>query len=247
MINLFSYDVDFQRDIRRQDNFEIMFEQSLTKNGTVVRNGPIQYASLNLRGKIIKVYAFIDSKRKIFYYDENGQSINKALLKTPVQGARLSSYFGRRRHPILGYTTVHRGVDFAAPPGTPVFAAGDGFIVRREDWGGYGNYIQIRHKNGFSTAYAHLKKFNKNKKLGSKVKQGNVIGYVGSTGQSTGPHLHYEILKNGKHINPMQIRMPASKKLSGKDLNAFKISKNAIEREWTAHTNSLEMAFSRNK
>ncbi|MDG2243489.1 MAG: M23 family metallopeptidase [Rhodospirillaceae bacterium] len=233
MIRLFSYDVDFQRDIRTNDSFELMFERSITENGLVVSNGEIEYASMTLRGKTFKIYAYEHTENHIDYYNEDGKGTRKALMRTPINGARLSSSFGRRKHPVLGYTKMHRGVDFAAPRGTPIYAAGDGVIEKRQRWSSFGNYIRIRHGDGFATAYAHMKGFAKGYKVGSRVKQGAVIGYVGTTGRSTGPHLHYEVLKNGGQVNPMKVRFPASKSLTGEELLAFQAVRQSTDVAWS--------------
>ncbi|NKB45983.1 MAG: peptidoglycan DD-metalloendopeptidase family protein [Alphaproteobacteria bacterium] len=232
MIRLFSYDVDFQRDIRSNDSFELMFERRVTEDGLVVANGAIDYASMTLRGKVFKIYAFEHSEDQTDYYNEDGKGIRKALMRTPINGARLSSSFGRRKHPVLGYTKMHRGVDFAAPRGTPIYAAGDGVIEKRQRWSSFGNYIRIRHGDGFATAYAHMKNFAKGYRVGGRVKQGAVIGYVGTTGRSTGPHLHYEVLKNGGQVNPMKVRFPASKSLTGDELIAFQTVRKATDMAW---------------
>lgn len=232
MIRLFSYDVDFQRDIRSNDSFELMFERRVTEDGLVVANGEIEYASMTLRGKTYKIYAFEHSEDQTDYYNEDGKGIRKALMRTPINGARLSSSFGRRKHPVLGYTKMHRGVDFAAPRGTPIYAAGDGVIEKRQRWSTFGNYMRIRHGDGFATAYAHMKSFAKGYAVGSRVKQGVVIGYVGTTGRSTGPHLHYEVHKNGGQVNPMKVRFPASKSLTGDELNAFQAVRKETDLAW---------------
>ena len=189
----------------------------------------VLYANLVLKsGASLKLYRFTEKSGNTEYFDETGKSAQKLLMKTPIDGARISSGFGRRKHPILGYNVAHRGVDFAAPKGTPIYAAGNGTIEIKGRKGAYGKYILIRHANGFKTAYAHLSKFKKIP--GGRVKQGRIIGYVGSTGRSTGPHLHYEILKNGKRINPQKLKLPSGKKLKGNELNLFIEEKNRIER-----------------
>ena len=164
-------------------------------------------------------------------------------MRTPINGARLSSSYGRRKHPILGYTKMHRGVDFAAPHGTPIYAAGDGVIEKRFRWGGFGNYIRIRHGDGFATAYAHMRSFAKGYTVGSRVKQGDVIGYVGTTGRSTGPHLHYEVHRNGAQVNPMKVRFPASKTLNGEDLAKFQSHRMAPDAKWARLTDARDLAF----
>ena len=242
MIRLFSYDVDFQRDIRSNDHFEIMFGQDVTDEGLVVANSDIEYAAMTLRGETIKIYAFKHSEDETHYYNEEGKGIRKALMRTPINGARLSSSFGRRKHPVLGYTKMHRGVDFAAPKGTPIYAAGDGVIEKRQRWSSFGNYIRIRHGDGFSTAYAHMNNFAKGYTVGSRVRQGAVIGYVGTTGRSTGPHLHYEVLRNGAQVNPMEVRFPASKALSGEELKNFQRARAAADQKWLSLISSRDVA-----
>jgi murein DD-endopeptidase MepM/ murein hydrolase activator NlpD len=243
MIRLFSYDVDFQRDIRANDSFEIMFERHVTDDGIVVENSAIEYATMTLHGNTFKMYAFENEDGVLDYYNEAGKGIRKALMRTPINGARLTSYFGSRNHPVLGYTKMHRGVDFAAPQGTPIYAAGNGIIEMRQRWGSFGNYVRIRHGDGFSTAYAHMKQFAKGLAKGSRVKQGDTIGYVGTTGRSTGPHLHYEVLNNNGQVNPMKIRFPESKTLSGPALTAFQSKRNVLDRKWAGLVNSQEFAL----
>ena len=230
VIRIFSFSVDFQRDIWPKDTFEILYEEELLKHDTLKKESRnVLYANLVLKsGASLKLYRFTEKSGNTEYFDETGKSAQKLLMKTPIDGARISSGFGRRKHPILGYNVAHRGVDFAAPKGTPIYAAGNGTIEIKGRKGAYGKYILIRHANGFKTAYAHLSKFKKIP--GGRVKQGRIIGYVGSTGRSTGPHLHYEILKNGKRINPQKLKLPSGKKLKGNELNLFIEEKNRIER-----------------
>ena len=231
MIAIFSFSVDFQRDIWRNDNFEIFYEEEFIKYDKSNKNlGKILYASLELQSLgSLKLFRFDSDNGKIEYFDENGKSAKKLLMKTPVDGARLSSGFGMRKHPILGYNVKHRGVDFAAPKGTPIYAAGDG-IIEKKGWNGaYGKYNRIRHANNFKTAYAHLSKFNKTP--GGRVKQRQIIGYVGSTGRSTGPHLHFDILKNNTRINPQKLKLPSGRKLKGKELQRFIETKDTIYRK----------------
>lgn len=228
MIRIFSWDVDFQRGIRYGDKYEIMFEKLFTEKGEFARYGKILYANLILRGEERPLYRYRTSKGIDDYFDDKGRSARKALMRTPINGARLSSGYGRRRHPILGYTKMHRGSDFAAPRGTPIYAGGSGTVVYRARKGGYGNYIRIRHNSEYSTAYAHMKSFARNVRSGSRVRQGQVIGYVGSTGRSTGPHLHYEILRRGRQVNPMRIKMPSGKHLKTKELARFVKSRDKI-------------------
>jgi murein DD-endopeptidase MepM/ murein hydrolase activator NlpD len=228
MINLYSFDVDFQRDIRAGDKFEILFESFYDKDGNRVKDGDILYASFDLN-KIRTIDMYIDKSNKNEYYDAKGRSVRKSLLKTPVNGARISSTFGRRKHPILGYRKMHKGIDFAVPRGTPIFAAGAGTITRYGRNGGYGNFVKIRHNKEYSTAYAHASRFARGLRVGSKVSQGQIIAYVGTTGRSTGPHLHYEILFKGKAINPSKVKSTSGKALSGKDLKRFMSGKKEID------------------
>ena len=231
MIAIFSFSVDFQRDIWRNDNFEILYEEEFIKYDKANKNlGKILYASLGLQSLgSLKLYRFESDNGKIEHFDENGKSAKKLLMKTPIDGARLSSGFGMRKHPIRGYMKKHQGVDFAAPKGTPIYAAGDGVIEMKQRYKGYGKYIRIRHANGYKTAYGHMSKFNKTP--GGRVKQGKIIGYVGSTGNSTGPHLHYEVLKNNIRINPQKLKLPSGRKLKGKELQRFIETKNSINRK----------------
>ena len=231
MIGMFSFSVDFQRDIWRNDSFEILYEEEFIKYDKEKKNlGKILYANLTLQSvDSLKLYRFESDNRKIEYFDENGKSAKKLLMKTPIDGARLSSGFGMRKHPIRGYMKKHKGVDFAAPKGTPIYAAGDGVIEMKQRYKGYGKYILIRHANNFKTAYGHMSKFNKTP--GGRVKQGKIIGYVGSTGNSTGPHLHYEVLKNNIRINPQKLKLPSGRKLKGDELQRFIETKNTIYRK----------------
>lgn len=229
LIRLFSWDVDFQRDIRRGDQFETVYEQvTLEKDESQVK-GELVYAGLTLRGKLIDAYLYTPEGGLRTYYDSDGRSLRKFLLRTPIDGARLSSGFGKRKHPVLGYTKMHKGTDFAAPRGTPIYAGGSGVIAKAEPYGGYGNYIRIRHSNTWSTAYAHMHNFAKGMRPGARVRQGQVIGYVGTTGRSTGNHLHYEVLKNGEQVNPMKMKQPPLAKLAGADLKSFEKERARID------------------
>lgn len=222
MIRAFAWDIDFQRDIRAGDRFEILFDQYVDEAGELVETGDVVYARLVLHDKDIPVYRFEAEDGSVEYYGPDGKSVRKNLLRTPVDGARVSSRYGMRRHPILGYNAMHRGVDFAAPSGTPIYAAGDGkveFVGRR---GGYGKYVRLRHGNEYATAYAHLSRYRKGLRAGASVKQGQTIGYVGSTGRSTGPHLHYEVLRHGTQVNPASIKNLPGRNLRGEDLAKFK-------------------------
>lgn len=232
LIHIFSFDVDFQREIRAGDQFEVYFERYADEDGRVVKEGNILYARMTLRGKDYELYRFTpaDSKRSD-YFGPNGHSVRKALLRTPIDGARLTSRFGKRRHPILGYSRMHKGIDFGAMRGTPIRAAGDGIVERASRYGGYGKFIRIRHNGTYKTAYAHLNGYARGIKKGARVKQSQIIGYVGSTGRSTGPHLHYEVLKGGAHVNPLSLRLPSGRRLDGAQLTAFKESVNLLKAE----------------
>ena len=230
VIHALSYDVDFQRDIQPGDQFEIVYERYQDAEGNFAKPGNVLYASLRLRGKLIEFYRFKPKDGVADFYGPDGTSIKKALLRTPVDVVHVTSGFGMRRNPILGFSMMHRGVDFAAPVGTPIFAAGDGAIVRIGGYGDYGNYIQIRHNNQFATAYAHLSRFAPGLSTGARVHQGQVIAYVGTTGRSTGPHLHFEVLRDGTQINPLSNNLPMGDKLQGKDADAFRNARATIDR-----------------
>lgn len=234
MVKLYSYDIDFQRDIKKGDTFSLLFERTVTEDGRTVRNLDIDYAEMNVGGTQLKLYAFKHDDGFVDYYNEKGQGIRKALLRTPVNGARLTSRFGVRHHPILGYSLMHRGVDFGAVTGTPIMAAGDGVIDKAGRNGAYGNYIRIRHNGEFSTAYAHMSRFAKGMSRGKRVRQGEIIGYVGATGRVTGPHLHFEILRNNKQVNPITVKLQGAQKLDGKALAAFKNKIVEIDRTYAS-------------
>lgn len=219
MIRMFSWDVDFEREIQPGDKFEVMFERHSAANGS--KDGAVSYASLTLGQRHLKLYRFEFDDGVVDYFNERGFSVRKALLKTPIDGAKLTSKFGMRHHPIMGYSMMHRGVDFGAPTGTPIYAAGDGAVEMAGWQGGYGNYVRLKHSSGYSTAYGHMSSIAKGMKTGTKVRQGQVIGYVGTTGRSTGPHLHYEVLKGGTQINPLGIKIPEGRKLEGEDSRRF--------------------------
>ncbi len=231
-IRIYSWDVDFQRGIRPGDEFEILFETLFTEDGEFARYGEILYGNLILRKSQNPLYRYKTKKGLIDYFNTKGKSARKALMRTPINGARLSSGFGKRRHPILGYTKMHRGLDFAAPRGTPIYAAGDGLIVRRGRNGGYGHYIRIRHNSEFETAYAHMSRYHPRAKTGRRVRQGQIIGYVGTTGRSTGPHLHYEILRHNRQVNPLIVKMPSGTKLKDKELARFKAVRDKTARRY---------------
>ena len=221
---IYGFQVDFQRDIRKLDKFQIMYEVFTDKNNKIIETGEILYANLKLSGQDNSLYYF-DQKENKGHYDKNGKSIQKALMKTPINGARLSSSFGMRKHPIDGFNKMHKGTDFAAPMGTPIMASGNG-IVKKAGWcGGGGNCVKIRHNSTYETVYAHMSKFARGIKSGVRVKQSQIIGYVGSTGKSTGPHLHYEVIINGKKVNSQTLKLPSGKVLKGKDRELFETNK----------------------
>ena len=242
MIRAFSFDVDFQREIQPGDAFEIFFDRFVDADGKVAKTGEIRFASLLLSGRRLSLYRHVDRDGQSDFFNEKGESVRKALLKTPIDGARLTSGFGNRSHPILGYSAFHKGVDFGAPSGTPIQAAGDGVIEKKGWFGGYGNYVRLKHNSEFATAYAHMSRFAAGISEGSRVRQGQVIGYVGSTGMSTGPHLHYEILKRGAQVNPMGVKFPTGRKLEGVDLVNFRHAKARIDQAFAEATTILRVA-----
>tara|TARA_B100000700_G_scaffold313913_1_gene399695 strand:+ start:95 stop:1396 length:1302 start_codon:yes stop_codon:yes gene_type:complete len=221
---IYGFQIDFQRDIWKNDRFQIIYENFLDSKENILDTGNILYANLILKGKDNSLYIF-KTKEGYEHFDSAGRSIKKSLMKTPINGARLSSSFGMRKHPILGYNKMHRGTDFAAPEGTPIMASGSGKIIRARWCGGGGNCIKIRHNSTYSTVYAHLKNFARGIKEGTRVTQGQIIGYVGSTGMSTGPHLHYEVIVNGKKVNSQTLKLPSGKILKGKERKLFEVDK----------------------
>ena len=221
---IYGFQIDFQRDIWKNDSFQIVYETFLDSNNKVLDTGKILYANLILQGKENDLYIF-KTKDGYEHFDPSGRSVKKSLMKTPINGARLSSSFGMRKHPILGYNKMHRGTDFAAPEGTPIMASGDGKVIRARWCGGGGNCIKIKHNSTYSTVYAHLKNFARGIREGVRVKQGQIIGYVGSTGMSTGPHLHYEVIVNGKKVNSQKLKLPSGKVLKKKERELFEVNK----------------------
>jgi murein DD-endopeptidase MepM/ murein hydrolase activator NlpD len=230
LIHEYSYAVDFQRDLRKGDRFEVLHESFTEAGGRHAKTGALLYAALDVQGERLEMYRFKTADGDVGYYNGAGESMRRLLMRTPVDGARLSSGFGMRKHPIKGYTRMHEGVDFAAPTGTPIYAAGDGTVVRAGRNGGYGNYVEIRHANGYSTAYGHMHRIGKGIRRGARVEQGQVIGTVGNTGSSTGPHLHYEILVGGEPVNPQSLDLPTGHRLSGAELERFRTVKAEIDR-----------------
>ena len=224
-----AYSVDFQRDIREGDGFEFLFDQEFHTDGRFARNGDVLYIALQLGSRELELFRFESADGRVDYYNRDGESMRRVLMRTPIEGARLSSSFGPRRHPILGYTRMHRGTDFAAPTGTPIFAAGDGVIEFLGTNSGYGRYIRIRHNGSLKTAYGHMSRYARGLGVGDRVSQGQVIGYVGSSGLSTGPHLHYEVHLDGVQVNPMSIDLPTGETLEGHDLAAFRAVVEALD------------------
>ena len=231
----FSYDIDFQRDIHLGDKFEVLYEELYDPERHEYQPGSLLYAAAVVDGKKLEIFRFKHKDGHTAYYNQKGQSIRKALLRTPVQTAVISSRFGMRKHPILGYTKMHRGVDFAAPTGTPIFAAGNGRVQRIGYVGGYGKYIKLKHNGIYSTAYGHMSRFARGLKKGDYVKQGEIIGYVGSTGRSTGPHLHFEVIKYGKQINPLNANFKSAKKLKKSQMKAFEKVKSSLLQQVAEH------------
>ena len=229
LANLYGFQIDFQRDIYKEDSFEILYEKFINEEEKIIEPGNIIFSNLILRGQKNVLYYFDDEGNSRGHYDINGASVKKALMKTPINGARLSSSFGMRKHPILGYNKMHKGTDFAAPLGTPVMASGDGIIIKARWCGGGGNCVKIKHNSTYQTVYAHLSKFGRGIKKGVRVKQGRIIGYVGSTGMSTGPHLHYEVIKNGKKINSQTLKLPSGKILKGNERKRFEVQRIKVD------------------
>jgi len=233
-INLFAFSIDFRRDLKKGDKFEIVYESQINKNNEIIKSGKIIYAALQLRNQKISLYRYEDSKGNIDYYTPKGMALKRTLDRKPLafRNARISSPFGMRRHPILKKRTIHWGIDYAAPSGSAIYAGGDGVVQVAKYNGGYGNYIKIRHNSEFSTAYGHMIRFAKGIKPGVRVTQGQVIGYVGSTGRSTGPHLHYEVIQNGRRVNPRTIKASTGENLTGKNLSLFKQTVAKIDKEY---------------
>jgi murein DD-endopeptidase MepM/ murein hydrolase activator NlpD len=247
LIQLYSFDVDFQRELRQGDSFEVVYETLYDKDtGEQIQYGDIMFASLTISSSRLPLYRFENSDGRLDYYDHSGQSARRALMKTPIEGARVSSNFGMRRHPILGYSRMHEGTDFAAPTGTPIYAAGDGTIETIGTNGGYGKYIRIRHNGSYKTAYAHMSGYATGLRQGSRVTQGQIIGFVGTTGRSTGAHLHYEVIRDGDKMNPAALDLPRGEKLEGGDLVAFKQFRDDLVRRYDLVTSDGLLAEASN-
>lgn len=240
VIAALSFAVDFQRDIQPGKRFEVVFD-AFTKDGEIVKGKRPAYAKLELDKKTIEIFVRENENGALEYFYPNAENVKRGLLRTPINGARITSGFGKRKHPILGYSKMHKGVDFGAPTGTPIYAAGDGKIVELGRKGGYGNYIRVRHNETYQTAYAHISRFAKSMRNGTKVRQGQVIAYVGTTGRSTGPHLHFEVLKNGAQINPQNAKFNLSQKLVGKALASFNAEKSAVLKALKAAPTAAEL------
>jgi len=230
-IRAFSYDVDFQREIQKGDSFEFLYEIYVDEQGALVRTGDLLYAAMTLSGSRTELYYYETADGGADFYTPEGSSVRRSLMRTPIDGARLASGFGMRKHPILGYSKMHRGTDFAAPSGTPIYAAGNGVVEFAGRKGGYGKYVRIRHGSTYQTAYAHMKAFAKGVTKGARVKQGQIIGYVGTTGQSTGPHLHYEVMVSGKQVNPLKVTLPRGEKLNASEMADFAARRTEVERQ----------------
>jgi len=245
MVDAFSFDVDFQREIRRGDTFAVYYEAFYDEDNNLVKTGNLIHADLGVRGEDLSIYSYKTAEMETpDYFLPNGNSVRRPLLRTPLKFARVSSRYGKRRHPVLGYTKLHTGIDFAAPTGTPIRAAGDATVVKKGWNGSYGHYVKLRHSGTYSTAYGHMSKYAKGMKVGKKIKQGQIIGYVGSTGRSTGPHLHYEIHKNGRHTNPSKVKMPSQRILKNSDLVAFQLYAKQVEKQVAAAKNDSEILAS---
>jgi murein DD-endopeptidase MepM/ murein hydrolase activator NlpD len=236
VIRLYSWNIDFQRDIRPGDKIEVLYDSQETEDGQYTKLGDVLYANLTIGGRPLPIYRFEMDGGSAAYFGPDGSSTRKTLMKTPIDGARISSGFGMRRHPVLGYTKMHKGMDFAAPTGTPIYAAGDGKVEYAGRFSSYGNYIKISHNSKLKTAYAHMSRLGKGMKVGARVKQGQIIGYVGTTGRSTGPHLHYEVMVNNKQVNPNSVNLPTGQQLASGELKRFKAWVNTVNQKYTARS-----------
>jgi len=235
VVKLFAHKLDFERDIKAGDEFRLVFDRTVSESGRTVETGDLQYAEL----KGVRFYRFERAGGEVEYLDPTGKNIKGFLLRTPVDGARITSKFGFRRHPVLGYNRAHQGIDFGAGHGTPIVAAGDGVVLEARRWAGYGNWLRIRHAGGWDTGYAHLSRYAKGVKPGTRVRQGQVVAYVGSTGMSTGPHLHYEVWQRGQRVNPIGAKVPQGTVLAGAELKRFNAEKARIDGLFQGETRSL--------
>ncbi|MGQ0526824.1 MAG: M23 family metallopeptidase [Alphaproteobacteria bacterium] len=234
IIRIYSQNTDFQRDIQPGDKIEVLYDVLETEDGIFARTDKVLYANLTVNGRTVPVYRYETADGRVDYFQPDGRSIRKALMKTPIDGARVSSGFGMRKHPVLGYSKMHKGVDFAASRGTPIYAAGNGTVEYAGRFSSYGNYVRIRHNGSIKTAYAHMNGFGKGIRVGSKVSQGQIIGYVGTTGRSTGPHLHYEVISAGRQINPNSMNLPTGEQLAGKDMKNFKDKISSLQQQYVS-------------
>jgi len=232
MIRAYSHAIDFQRDVHPGDKFEVLYDQPTAHDGTPVGQGVIIYAAIEVAGKVKPLYRVTFGDGTVDYFDEKGASVKRALLRTPVDGARMTSGFGMRMHPLLGYSKMHQGVDFGAPTGTPIFAAGSGIVAESGFKGSYGRYIRLRHNSKVDTAYAHMSRFARGIYPGAHVNQGDVIGFVGTSGRSTGAHLHFEVLVAGHQVNPLSVNMPMGRVLEGQALGQFRQGQTKIKQEF---------------
>lgn len=242
MIRIYSWNIDFQRDIQPGDKIEVMYEAEETEDGEYAKFGNVLYANLTVGGREVPIYRYETADGRADYFQPDGLSIRNTLMKTPIDGARISSGFGMRRHPVLGYSKMHKGMDFAAPTGTPIYAAGDGVLEYAGRFSSYGNYIRIRHNSQLKTAYAHMHRLGKGMSVGKRVRQGEVIGYVGTTGRSTGPHLHYEVMVNNKAVNPRSVNLPTGEQLVGKDLQHFKSIIASVHQQYVSLVDGMKLA-----
>lgn len=242
VIKLYSRNIDFQRDIQKGDEIRVLYDGEETDDGGYRKYGNILYASLTVGGRDVPLYRYDGKDGRADYYDEKGRTTRKALLKTPIDGARVSSGFGMRRHPILGYTKMHKGIDFAAPTGTPIYASGDGIVDFAGRKSGYGNFVMLRHNSELKTGYGHMSRIARNVRSGSRVRQGDVIGYVGATGRATGPHLHYEVVARGRQVNPRSIDLPTGENLAGRDLKRFQDAVAGLRQRYAYLTEGIKVA-----
>lgn len=242
VIKALGHQIDFQRDLHPNDKLEIMYDRMVTEDGYVARPGKLLYARLYADGRELNMYRYEDNDGHVDYFNEKGHSIRKALLRTPLDGARVTSGFGMRMHPLLGYSKMHKGVDFGASTGTPIYASGDAVVAKAGRFGAYGNYIRLRHNKTLETAYAHLSRYAAGIRPGAKVRQGQIIGYVGTTGRSTGPHLHYEVMLSGAQVNPQSVKMPTMTILGGKDLKKFKATVDRLHRDFKDRVHGMRYA-----
>ncbi|MFO8111039.1 MAG: peptidoglycan DD-metalloendopeptidase family protein [Desulfosalsimonadaceae bacterium] len=242
VIRAYSFDIDFQRDIRSGDRIEVMYEEKLDQDGRALTSGAVLYASFHTQGRFLPIYRYEAEDGVTDFFDAEGKSVKKTLMVTPIDGARMSSGYGMRRHPIQGYNRMHRGLDFAAPTGTPVMAAGNGIVEYAGRNGSYGHYVRIGHPNEYKTVYAHLSRYANGIKKGMRVAQGDIIGYVGSTGVSTGPHLHYEVHHRGKDVNPTSVKTPPGRILEGEELHRFRLAKSRLEQRYASIEKEAKLA-----